>query len=369
MANGALTLYSVFGAGRPTCRDCVDRLPPCRIRGRVDAAPPNRLHCEDCLGQSLAIRLDRVRVTAHVEPRLPAFRHVSLGWSMDQSPTFNDVHAARCSTTMLGLRSGTSGEGELLPGAIARDLMRPSVISRSRFHLTLVGSCSTSHWLIFRSAWNAASAAARSPRASATPPTRLWATARLRCQPVLVGSCSTSRRLMARPSWNAASAAARSPRPQPLRRHGCRRRRGHLPARVGGVLFDQPPDDGQALLERCLGGGEITACLSHSADTVVGDGEVALPARVGGVLFDQPPVDGQGLLERCLGGGEITARLSHSADTVVGGGEVICQPVLVGSCSTSRRTMARLPWNAASAAARSPRASATPPTRLWATAR
>ena len=53
---------------------------------------------------------------------------------------------------------------------------------------------------------NACSAAARSPRACATSPTRLYAIASSRCQPVLVGSSAASRSKMARYWVNACSA-------------------------------------------------------------------------------------------------------------------------------------------------------------------
>ena len=95
---------------------------------------------------------------------------------------------------------------------------------------------------------NACSAAARSPRACATSPTRLYATARSRCQPVLAGSSAASRSKMAR---YCAIRLLRRRQVAASLRHATdpavRDRQLPLPAGVGRIQRGQPLEDGQVL--------------------------------------------------------------------------------------------------------------------------
>jgi hypothetical protein len=102
----------------------------------------------------------------------------------------------------------------------------------------------------------------------------------------------------------------------------------------------------------CLRRHQLALGLQHVAHLALGHRQVALPTGIAQVLLGQPPADGEVLGVCCLRRRQLALGLQHVAHPAVGHRKVaLPQPALPGSCSASRRLMARSSAYAACAAA------------------
>ena len=175
---------------------------------------------------------------------------------------------------------------------------------------------------------------------------------------------------MARYWVYACSAAARSPRAcatPPSR--AVRDRQVPLPAGVGGIQRGQPLGDGQVLGVRLLRRRQVAASLRHITNELYATAR----SRCQPVLAGSSPASRSEMARywayACSAAARSPRACATSPTRLYATARSRCQPVLAGSSAASRSEMARYWVYACSAAARSPRACATSPTRLYATAR